>query len=261
MSRQLERGVVGYWCPMLATTGLRLYDRSGKGNRGTLTNMAPASDWVTSKVRNTAGRVLDFDGVDDRVDCGPIQSFSGDCSWSCWFRHTAIGSDQCLMTTRNILTGASRNGIAIYLRGAGLATLDAEFVVAGSRFTASASVNTATGVWYLAVGRRVGGTCFVDVPGLGSATSAGSSTATITHEVGVTIGMWRDYAVDAFSVRIAEACVWNRGITPSETRELYRLGPGWFGKRESMFPGYAEQAAGFKAYWARRQSQLIGGGL
>lgn len=243
MSLQLERGVVGYWCPMLATTGLRLYDRTNRKNHGTLTNMDAASDWVTAKVRNTSGRALDFDGVNDRVECGSIQSFAANCSWAVWFRHTATGSDQCLLTTRNILTGASRNGIALYLRGAGLATVDAEFVIGGTRFTASASVNTANGVWHLAVGRRFGGNCFVDVPGFGAATSGSSSTATITHEVGVALGLWRDYAVDAFSVRIAEACIWNRAITASEIRTLYRLGPGWFGKRETRFPGHAEQAA------------------
>jgi hypothetical protein len=61
--------------------------------------------------------------------------------------------------------------------------------------------------------------------------------------------------------QLAEIAIWNRAITPGENRTLYRIGPGWFGKRESRFAGYAEQAAGFKAYWARRQSQLIGGGL
>ena len=68
MSLQLERGLVGYWCPMLQTTGLAEYDRPVRKNRGTLTGMDAASDRVIAKVRNTAGRVLDFDGVNDYVD-------------------------------------------------------------------------------------------------------------------------------------------------------------------------------------------------
>jgi hypothetical protein len=63
--------------------------------------------------------------------------------------------------------------------------------------------------------------------------------------------------------QIAEVAIWNRAISDSEIRTLARIGPGWFGKRASRFAGYSEQfaASGFKAYWARRQSQLIGGGL
>jgi len=41
--------------------GFTVYDKSGKGNDGTLTNMDPTSDWVTGKY----GYGLDFDGVDD----------------------------------------------------------------------------------------------------------------------------------------------------------------------------------------------------
>ncbi len=44
----LWRGLVGLWAPSLGPTGLRLFDHSGFGNHGTLTNMDPASDWVAT---------------------------------------------------------------------------------------------------------------------------------------------------------------------------------------------------------------------
>jgi len=41
--------------------GSTAYDKSGKGNDGTLTNMDPGTDWVTDKY----GYALDFDGSDN----------------------------------------------------------------------------------------------------------------------------------------------------------------------------------------------------
>ncbi len=61
----LSEGLVGAWCPSLGATGYRLIDRSGYGNHGTLTNMTP-EDWVVSQ----GAGALDFDGVNDYVDCG-----------------------------------------------------------------------------------------------------------------------------------------------------------------------------------------------
>jgi hypothetical protein len=54
--------------------------------------------------------------------------------------------------------------------------------------------------------------------------------------------------------------VWNAGLTANEAREIYRLGRGYGVFSEPDFDeGFG--VAGFKAHWARRQSQLIGGGL
>jgi hypothetical protein len=53
---------------------------------------------------------------------------------------------------------------------------------------------------------------------------------------------------------------YNTALTANEVREIYRLGRGYGVFPEPDFDeGFA--AAGFKAYWARRQSQLIGGGV
>ena len=50
--------------------GDKWFDLSGYGNNGTLTNMDPATDWVTSPY----GRALDFDNVEtpQYVDIGQV---------------------------------------------------------------------------------------------------------------------------------------------------------------------------------------------
>lgn len=56
-------GLVWHGSPGLGPTGLTLFDQSGFGNNGVLTNMEPATDWVMSP----DGYALDFNGGNDRV--------------------------------------------------------------------------------------------------------------------------------------------------------------------------------------------------
>lgn len=59
----LRHGLVGAWCPSLGSSGLSLIDRSGRGNHGTLTNMAGQDNWRASG----SGLALNFDGSNDHV--------------------------------------------------------------------------------------------------------------------------------------------------------------------------------------------------
>jgi hypothetical protein len=60
----LDSGLVGHWQMEDGTGSATAADSSGSANTGTLTNMTPASDWVTGRVGNGA---LEFDGSDDYV--------------------------------------------------------------------------------------------------------------------------------------------------------------------------------------------------
>lgn len=59
----LWKGLIGLWVPSLGPIGLTLFDHSGFGNNGTLTNMDLATDWIMSP----NGYALDFDGSNDYV--------------------------------------------------------------------------------------------------------------------------------------------------------------------------------------------------
>lgn len=276
MSLQLERGVVSYWCPMLATTGLRLYDRSARKNHGTLTGMDAATDWVTSKVRNTAGRVLDFDGSNDHVaDCGNTSSFAFMINpyvftIEVWFKLNSMSVRQAL--AGNTAAQAERGFLLIHEFGAGGGTnalrlftvhgtvgQNKDFrspdgsIVSGWNHAVIIGRTTAANSTMVINGRQVATTTLLD-----STLSAGASTRALS------LGAARTGTGLSIPTagQIASFAIWNRPLTISEGQSLYRLGPGWFGKRSSRVLGYSEQfAAGFKAYWARKQSQLIGGGL
>tara|TARA_R110002073_G_scaffold59094_7_gene149259 strand:- start:9290 stop:9991 length:702 start_codon:yes stop_codon:yes gene_type:complete len=62
-------GEIMWLCPSLDDTGngtTTLYDQSGNGKNGTLTNMSPASDWVADTA-NGGVRAIDHDGTNDYV--------------------------------------------------------------------------------------------------------------------------------------------------------------------------------------------------
>jgi len=67
----LKHGLVGCWIPSVSGSGFLLPDLSGRGNNGTLTNMA-SDDWVSAQY----GRALDFDGSNDRVDTNQSALFN-----------------------------------------------------------------------------------------------------------------------------------------------------------------------------------------
>lgn len=67
----LNRGLVGWWLVVPHWSGgTVLRDLMGR-HHGSLTNMAPASDWLTSG-RSGGWGALDFDGTDDRVEINSV---------------------------------------------------------------------------------------------------------------------------------------------------------------------------------------------
>ena len=63
---------------------------------------------------------------------------------------------------------------------------------------------------------------------------------------------------------VGEVCVWNRALTQPEVLEWFRRGNGAIGRQltgQTRRRTYGFVAAGFKPYWARRQNQIIGGGV
>lgn len=246
---------------MLSTTGLTLYDRSGRGNYGTLTNMAAASDWVTAKVRGTSGRVLDCDGSNDFVTLQRTV-FELPFAVSLWFRSRSATTVQglfCLGSSASanplfqvVLRGdLAGDPVAAQMRGSNptlnsFARIDGYTINTWHHVVAVFRDVSYRQIWLDGVEGTADTTTY-DVQALNLATIAALRRTTTTQYV---------------NGQVAECVQWARSINTGEVRALYNLGPGWFGRRSLSVFGYSEQlAAGFRSYWARRKSQLIGGGL
>jgi len=115
-------GLVGYWNFDVEAGGDTVYDLSGQGNNGTMTNMDPETDWVDGKIGSSA---LDFDGVDDRITTGTVMPIASGGSYSGWFNSADVSSTEVIMDTTdsgnrmtvqvrsNEVRGAIYNGTAI----------------------------------------------------------------------------------------------------------------------------------------------------
>ena len=83
---ELWQGLVGAWSPCLSPRGgTVLRDLSGRGNHGTLTNMDPATDWVTSGGKTA----LDYDGS-DRIVLGAVNAATW--TWISWVNTTSYNT-------------------------------------------------------------------------------------------------------------------------------------------------------------------------
>ena len=108
---ELWRGCVGAWAPCLGPTGLTLRDWSGRCLNGTLTGM-DGNDWIAN-----AGRyALDFDGVNDYVDCNSsLGQLDGSTAFTLcfWGRRRVVGA----ALTVGKRSGASLISIAPWIDG------------------------------------------------------------------------------------------------------------------------------------------------
>lgn len=88
-------GLVGHWKLDESAPAATAVDSVGS-NDGTLTNMAPASDWVAGKI----GNALDFDGGNDYVDVGSPAALDDlpQLSVSAWINADSTASDGAVAT-------------------------------------------------------------------------------------------------------------------------------------------------------------------
>lgn len=248
----LWRGCVGAWAPCLGPTGVTLRDWSGRHNHGTLTNMDTAGDWVPNQGRYA----LDFDGTDDYVDCG-------------------LGTAATLGTTTSFAVSLWANIRA--------SANDGIFYI--GNFASSAGVfqfSTASNFFVL----RLNGGAYDKVIAFPSWVNSAWAHFAISYN-GANVALFRNgVAVPDFSGAFTQSLgftgnrtiiaayfssgftanailddvrVYNRALLPQQISLLtsrrgiaYELAPRL---RSRIFAG------GFKAYWAARKAQIIGGGL
>lgn len=258
---ELWRGCVGAWAPCLGPTGLTLRDWSVFRNHATLTNMVPDSDWVPG-----AGQYsLDFDGTNDHVVVPSSSLFatSGGANWSIsgWaFIKSTAAVQTVVCRGQNAM--AQRDYILYYNGGA-----NARFELQNSNGAIFPTITTATGsvaqnTWYHVAGTcDVSGNAVLYLNGFSKATGSLRTDVTTNNNRSVTFGAAFDAPTTQYYLNglLDDLRVYNRVITAAEVKTLaarrgiaYELAPR---KVSRIFTG------GFRAYWATRKAQIIGGGL
>lgn len=248
---ELWDGCVMAWAPRLGPSGIVLPDWSGIQRNGALTNMDPATDWVS----DAGGGSLDFDGTDDVV----FASFTNPTlpvTLSCWARSTNITSNQYVMS----LSSSSDNDPNYSINMMGGAAGD--FIRASHEADSGTSPGHASSIagyvadtWYhIAAVFRSSSSRSLYVNGVFQATNTTSVSATTINRV--SIGTLYRLSPAAFlSGRVSEAMVHGRALDADEIRTL-AMRPG------IMFePRPRRRRAGVSAAAAtRRHLMLLGVG-
>jgi hypothetical protein len=205
--------------------------------------MDPASDWVAS-----GKGALDFDGTNDYVDCGsrlPFFPTTHTMAFWCFDRGSGLR-----------FFSYYDNGPTFYRTSASRWA-----IVHGGSFawTPSPNIFIALNVFQHVAYTRNGneGAFYVN----GELRATGSITATYTATNTVRLGSGTSFGGEPANFIGDDFIIFNTALTANEIREIYRLGRGYGVFSEPDFDEGFAAAAGFKAYWARRQSQLIGGGV
>jgi len=206
----LLKGLVGAWCPSLGVTGGILRDVSGRNNHGTLTNMDPATDWVIDGGKGA----LDFDGVNDYINCGKPDLSTGNYTCVAWIKVNPVGGS--IQIASNWTGGSSGCHFASVVNGKLYGFAGIEIY--------NASDDLRDGKWHLVSVRRVGNFGLFNVDGKETfGSTIGSNDAGASP---LNIGSRADAVSQTFSGQIAEVLLWNRALSPNEIRQLYQLGRG-----------------------------------
>jgi hypothetical protein len=249
---ELWDGVVGAWAPCLGPTGLRLHDHSRRSNWGTLTNMDAATDWILSGGQYA----MDFDGTDDTVSHNDL-SMTGAFGVSLWFLKRTNGINNARIFWGNVTDGDT------YVGNVTLTTINTQSDAAGQQKNYTFSL--ANNQWYhFALSRDASNGVRLYLNGVESTSGVQTVTGTYTlNRIGQYASGGGVYAPYIWDGLLDDMTVYNRLLSANEIRRLYLLGRGgiYERRRRTLRRVAVEQAAAFKAYWARRQNQIIGGGV
>ncbi len=238
-------------CPSVqGPAGLNVYDLSGRGNRLTLQNVDVSTAWNRS---NGLVSVL-LDGSNDYASTattvgtalGAVTGFTT----SGWVNLASVSPNQGVMSISNL---ASNQGQLSLLTASGTTYLR----INNAGYSKSDSGGFSANSWTHFAITYNGATVGAYFNGKKNAALSGAYTSTVDFSgLPLHLGVYFSTSFVA-NMRFDDVAAYNRGLTEGEIRLLAtRRGIAYEARRNIVFG-----LSGFSAYWARRQNQIIGGGV
>lgn len=220
----LWEGIAGAWAPCLGVTGERLYDHSRMGNRGTLTNMNPATDWQID-----AGQyALRFGGVSQYVAVPFRNLAASSFSLSVWHKNTRTGpGDWDTIVSLGALSGgfmldgyANQTTRRYAIRGSGIT----DYLVGNTTY----ALNAWNHIGYVQV--NIAGTNFGILYLNGKADSVLTSVGSFTPATDPTFLSIGSYYQGQFAISVEgfvdDLIFYDRPVAETNITELYQIGRG-----------------------------------
>ena len=256
----LNRGLVGAWCPSVAGNGLLLPDLSGYGNHGTLKGMT-ALDWITTNGQ----RGILFNGNNNTTDYAirlPKNSFDTSIPFSVntWFVPNNLSLFQQKYITSKWGASNGRNGYAIQLSENSANTLAVQIADSVGRTETTIDLTGfLNGLVNVAITYdqsvlkvfRNGNEITSNSINRNAASPAQNLFIGAGHRTDTTI-------LGAFTGSVLEVRNHSQILSPSEIKQLYEGGPGYGLRLERKRTRFQVQGFNFGRY---RRQQLIGTGV
>tara|TARA_E500000305_G_C4029639_1_gene244221 strand:+ start:3257 stop:6118 length:2862 start_codon:yes stop_codon:yes gene_type:complete len=154
-----------------------------------------------------------FDGTNDYINCGDIDTFSGNFTIATWLKSTTNGALVC--SKRD--TGGANNGIYVDLNGNGLRVL---LDTADGNTILSDSTTTTDGKWHHVAITRNSGTISNYIDGVKNSSTA-SDSDDLDNNANFEIGAWSGYSSPVwFTGSMANFGIWSRAISQDEIFDL-----------------------------------------
>ena len=208
-SHPLTKGL-GACYPFFERGGTTLHDISGRNNQGTLINMNPATTWV----RTPYGWGLDFNGIDDFVNCGNNSSLDIISNKTI----SVLAKIPATTNYQRMISRAGPNvspwyGYQFIIFNDGKLSYTAGYPSHDWKFS---NTRWDDNKWHLFVIIISNGTLtfYVDGRSDGSVAIGNGSTGVYDFK----IGQWEGNYLKG---TIAAACIWNRGLTNNQIIQLY----------------------------------------
>jgi hypothetical protein len=250
---ELWDGVVGAWAPCLGPTGSRLHDHSRRSNWGTLTNTDLANVWKVDGGQycyDNSG--ANFISTNQNLGNLTERQFT----IAAWVYPRSVSSTGAIAsdysaahrTTFQLEVGRTASRWSL-LQNSGT-VIYSTFTIAANQWSHLAiSRSGSTSNWVLTLQKD------------GQVETVSTTANPDTNPTTVTIGKPSGVSIQYFSGLISDVTIWNRSLSANDLVSLYQLGRGGMYQRRRRRSRIYIPQAGFQAAWARRQSQIIGGGL
>src|SRR3989344_756706 len=222
---RLNSGLVGYWSfDGKDISGTTVYDRSGQGNNGTLTNGPAATIGKIGQAFNFFPGGADTDAyvnIGDPVS-GALDFGSGDFSVGLWMKGAGYSSQGSSVNV--ILAKRSYNGAGAGYGFSYASTNKLDFVISNGTTLYYASSVLATvndNTWHYYLGLRSGNVSYLYIDGVLSGTTTVSGSA--STNIGLVVGSDGVTSRNTNGV-VDDVRIYSRALSPEEVQRLYLMG-------------------------------------
>jgi len=263
----LASRMVDRWCTSFSgNTGLQFPSAMGR-NHGTLVNFA--NNGNTSYVASQEKLALQFNGTNNYVDFGNILNFERTQPFtiSAWVRVRSFASAGSIA---NKMQSANLRGYLFFYNTDATLGFILRSASSGNRISVSTTGAALTlNVWahvvvvYNGTSQASGVSFFSNGASMAMSTAENTLSATIANSQSLLIGgraVFNDLFIDA---EMDDIVICNTALTANEVRFIYEQGRGGGmllqpPRRRSYF---IAPVSGWKPYWLRPSSKIIGAGI